>query len=153
MRVHLANRDRTADIGRQVTDAAVEMAARKDAPEYLPLPHSAVLLASSENGSVYLDRLVSLLMAKTGASTSDFYIPRRPGFVGVVQARFKALLWRLLRYQHERIALQQNMINFQLAASIEFIREEQRRKIREIEDRIAALESAGNCGGKRERGA
>lgn len=146
MRLTVANDDRTADIGRDVSAAAKAMVAAKsrdDLPIFFSPGDSVLTLKSSKNEAEYMDRLTTLLLSRTGIGTFDFYVPRKPGFLGSVGAVVKRILWRLLRYQHDRVAFQQNFINIQLTAAIEFMQAEYEHKIDVLEKKVAALEKRG----------
>jgi hypothetical protein len=140
MKLHVAGRDRSEDLGHQVTGEARRLAARDDAPEFLDYPFSAVSLNSSGSGAEYLDRMLNLLTDKTGVSTEPFYIPRKPGPLGTLAAACKRLLWKVFRYQHDRVVFQQNMINLQLTAAIEFMHKEHSKETAALRERIAELE-------------
>jgi len=139
MNVHVAGQDRSGDLGADITREAEALAARDDAPEFLKYPHSAVFLNSSRDDAQFIDRLTSLLLAKTGTSARSFWIPRRPGLLGGLMAGLKRALWKVLRYQHERMSFQQNVVNLQISATLEFLREEYLRRIEELEDELRAL--------------
>ena len=79
--------------------------------------------------------------------TGDFNVPRRKGPAGMLGGWVRALLWRVLRYQHERMALQQNTINELIAAAVEFERQRRRRETGELRRRIEQLEKAAGSGG------
>ena len=82
----MAGQDRSAGLGAEIARDAEVLAARDDAPEFLKYPHSAVFLNSSRDDAQFVDRLTSLLLAKTGTSPRDFWIPRRPGLLGGLMA-------------------------------------------------------------------
>ena len=147
MRLRVADKDMTGDLGREIVDAARDMAASKSKDE-LPIflrPEDSVLsLRSARNEAEYLDRLTTLMLSRTGIGTLDFHIPRKPGLVGSAGAAMKRILWKLFRYQHDRVAFQQNSINIQLTAAIEFMQAEYEQRIRALENRISDLEKKGN---------
>ena len=51
------------------------------------------------------------------------------------------MLWKLFRYQHDRMAFQQNSINELVISSIDFQQTSTRRHVDELEQRIQALEA------------
>ena len=103
---------------------------------------SAMILGQAVDEADYLDRLVRLAWIQPDISTGDFDIPRRPGFCGRWMAVFKGMLWKLLRYQHDRMAFQHNRVYSQHAALFEFERAEYLNKISNLEARIERLEGA-----------
>jgi len=147
MRLTVANSDVTDGLGQEVSSSARAMVAAKgrdELPIFLQVQDSVLSLRSAKNEADYLDKLTTLMLSRTGIGTLDFHIPRRPGFVGNCGAALKRLLWKLLRYQHDRVAFQQNCINIQLTAAIEFMRAEYEHKIEALERKVAELETKGN---------
>lgn len=138
MNITVAGRDRTADLGAAITAAAVE---REKDPRcaFLPQRESALSLGGTGNVGEYLDCMVRLIRAKNHVLTLDFDLPRRRGLIGAIQAWFRRLAWRLLRYQHDRITFRQNLINSQLVSALEFCLEE----IRALREREARREGRG----------
>lgn len=148
MRLEVAGRDRSGDLGRDIAGAAGTMVAAKtedELPALLEPGKSVLSLRSSKNEAEYLDRLTTLMLSRTGVGTFEFYVLRRPGLLGNAGAALKRILWKLLRYQHDRVAFQQNSINMQLTAAIEFMQAEYEQRIEALEKKVAELEkkSAG----------
>jgi hypothetical protein len=139
MKLIIANRDRSADIGTDMGDAAKARATR--APRMLSPQHSALRLKEAGTEREYLDRFVALVRLRRGVSTADFEVPRKPGIVGAILARVRMFLWKLLRYQHDHTMFQQNLINELLGDALEFERERSRREMKELRERLEALES------------
>jgi hypothetical protein len=105
---------------------------------------SALSLRDAASEREFLDRFIDLTRRKHHADTFRIDVPRRPGMGGAALARVRQFLWKLLRYQHDRMAFQQNLINSQFAAAIEFQKDEARR----VEGRVAELEKRlGGSGG------
>ena len=147
MKILVAGVDRSADLGSEVVGAAKAMVAAKTAGELPPsmAPGASVLtLGCSRNEGEYLDRLTTLMLGRAGIGTYDFYVPRTRGLPGSVAAVLKRLLWKLLRYQHDRVAFQQNAINTQLTAAVEFMQAEYELRIDALAKRVAELEKKGN---------
>ena len=146
MRLTVANSDVTDGLGQEVSSSARAMVAAKtrdELPIFLQVRDSVLSLRAAKNEADYLDRLTTLMLSRTGIGTLDFHIPRRPGFIGNCGAALKRFLWKLLRYQHDRVAFQQNCINIQLTAAIEFMRAEYEHKIEALERKVAELETKG----------
>jgi hypothetical protein len=146
MKLLIANQDRSSDIGAGVSAAARRFEA--DPPRMLAPQHSALALKDARTGREYLDRFVELVSLRHGARTADFEIPRKPGLAGAVMARVRGVLWRLLRYQHDRMSFQQNLVNELLLDAVSFERESRRRELESLKQRVDALES-GRAGGGR----
>jgi hypothetical protein len=114
-------------------DPALAEHARRQAP--------VAALGDAPGAAVELDRWLALLRAHGAVLTDDFAIPARPGATGRVMGRIKQALWKLLRYQHERVAVQQNAVNLQLVLALEAVLEEQRRENAALRERLDALEA------------
>ncbi len=140
MKLTVAGKDRSGDFGQSIADSAKARAKSKDAPEFLTAECSALSLLSAEDDRDFLNRFTQLLLENYGVNTLDFYIPRGPGLRGAIVARCRRLLWKLLRYQQDRIVFQQNVINMQHTAAVEFMQEQHDREIAELRSRISSLE-------------
>ncbi len=139
MNLSVAGKDRSGDLGRAVAADAARLQASGDVGALSP-EHSALVLKAAADRADYLRRYVDLLRQRHGVRTADFYVPRRPGWVGWVAGSVKTLLWKLLRYQHDRIAFQQNAVNELAIDALEFQREELERDLADLKRRVAALE-------------
>ncbi len=140
MKLTVAGRDRTEDLALDVVCEADMLASGRKAIEFPPLDQSALFLGTASGRSDFINKLLRLIWFRAGVDTSPFHIPRKPGPFGVVAAWIRALLWKLLRHQHDRITLQQEGINTQITAALEFIREEQQEEVEELRGRIRDLE-------------
>ena len=140
MRVWVGEADRSDSLGRDVSAQAATLQAHPDTPPPLEAFHSSLILREAQSEADYNQKLVDLLVLKSGGSTSDFYIQRRPGLAGSLAAAFKRALWKVLRYQHERVIGQQNAVNAQLTMALQFLHAEYTRDIAELRRRVAALE-------------
>lgn len=152
MKLLVAGKDRSADVGSGFPSRIAEMAAHPDVPYRLGpdrLPASALWLASSSSEREYMDRLIAISRTGVGIGALDFYIPRKPGPAGSMMAAIKRALWKLLKYQHDEFSFHQTAVNVQLVSLVEFMREEHRREVGLLEGRIAELEKGGT-GGSRE---
>lgn len=101
---------------------------------------SALRLGETADAEEYLREFMRLLRSRDAVDTLPFAAPRRPGLFGALMARFRCLLWRLLRYQHDRIAFRQNMVNFLLRHALELEIQARERGVAEIGARLAELE-------------
>lgn len=135
MRIIVAGKDRSAELGPALAEEADR---RSQDPRCLFLDWSvnALSLADARDEGDYLHRLTRLVRAKNHVDTRIFDIPRRPGRLGSALAGFKRLLWKVLRYQHDRVTFRQNLINSNLTALLEF----QQGEIKRLAARLAELE-------------
>lgn len=123
-------------------DLAGLAASLRDDPDLVRLPPvlRAASLAEAGSESEYLDRSIALLRRKAHIDTLTYPIPHRPTFAGRIQLRVRRFLWKLLRYQHDRMAFRQNLVNSQVVAQLEFQREAMKRELEELRARVARLE-------------
>ena len=149
MKLSVAGQDRTHDLGRELRRQAEVMARGATSRKLAPFPPeiSARALARAQSEAEYLDQLIGLIRCRNAVDTLDFSIPRKPGVAGLFMARLKALLWKLLRYQHDQIAFRQNLINTQLTSALEFEFTQRQKETADLKRRVAELEKQG---GKRE---
>jgi hypothetical protein len=137
--IWLAGKDRTADLlpGLDRAVAGHDPALAGQAARQAPI----AALRDAPTEAEELDRWLSLLRAHGAVRTDAFDAPARPGFAGRLMRRFKRLAWGALRYQHDRVAVQQNAVNLQILLALEASRQELRRECQALRDRIAALET------------
>ena len=148
MKLSVAGQDRTHDLGRELRRQAAVM--ERGETNHKPKPSlvapDIIPLARAQSEVEYLDQLVGLIRCRNAVDTLDFAIPRKPGVVGRCMTRLKALLWKLLRYQHDRIAFQQNLINAHLTNALEFEVTQRQKETADLKRRVAELEKqSGNC--------
>jgi len=145
MKISFSGQDRTRDLGQALRRRAAAMehgpAGRRLAP--LPPEISALALALAQSDAEYLDNLIRLIRYRDGVNTLDFEIPRKPGLAGLIITRLKEFLWKLLRYQHDRIAFRQNLINTQLTSALEFEHARRQAETDDLKRRLAELEKQG----------
>ncbi|NQU39273.1 MAG: hypothetical protein HQ523_04905 [Lentisphaerae bacterium] len=142
MNISVGGVDRSADLGQSIEAMTAELTSHPASPKRLAEGHSALFLRSAADERDYLRILLSLLVAKCGASVEDFDVPHRPGRLGAIGGALRRALWKLLRYQHERMTTQQNLIRSYMTAAMEMMHQEQRRELDECRARLAALEAA-----------
>lgn len=118
MNIRIAGQDCTEALKPQMDAETARMAALGECV-FLPLSISALRLREQKTEEQYLDALTDLVRRRNHIDTRGFLIPRRPGLVGALMQRVRKLLWQLLRYQHERMAYRQNLVNSHLIAVIE----------------------------------
>jgi len=143
MKLIVAGQDRTQDLG-QVLRRQAEIITRAEAgrkPAGITPEISALALAQAKSDAGYLDQLVRLLRYRDAVDTLDFDIPRKPGVAGLFMARIKAFLWKLLRYQHDRIVFRQNMINGLHTSALEYEIALRQQAVADLDQRLKRLES------------
>jgi len=145
MKISIAGQDRTRDLGQALHQQAEAMthgaASRKLSP--LPPEINALALTQAKSDAEYMDHLIRLIRYRDAVGPLDFDIPRKPGLAGLILTRLKAFLWKLLRYQHERIAFRQNLINTQLTSALEFEFTQRQKETADLKRRLAELEKQG----------
>ena len=134
MRLTVAGQDRSADLGASLTrqTARHQGALSRWAPE-----DSALSLKDSKDSTDYLARYCRLLHLRYALSTEAFPIHARPGPAGNLLRKVKTMLWKLLRYQHDRMAFQQNAINELVISGLAF----QQARLAALEQQVNTLES------------
>ncbi len=139
MKLLIAGNDRAVDLGLKIRSAA---ASRRCgcAPREVASDVNALRLLTLSSEGEYLREFIRLLRA---FDTLDFDIPRRAGIMGRTMAGFKKLLWKLMRFQCERIAFQQNLINRMFTTAIENEAGLRERELGELRRRVEELEARG----------
>jgi hypothetical protein len=139
MKIVVAGEDRSAELGPVLR---AEAAAHEADPSWHPLPAElqAPGLRGARTEQEFETRFFELARRKNHVGTEPFDIPHRPGALGALSARIKQVLWKVFRYQHDRMAFHQNMINSHLTNALEFERDALRREVARLEARMAELE-------------
>ncbi len=135
MKITVAGQDRSSDLGQAMSAEAARLQAAGGIGALAP-DHTALRLKVADPRQDYLGKFIDLLRIRHGIRTTDYYIPRGPGLRGKVAVALKTFLWKLLRYQHDRITYQQNTVNELTINALEF----QQARIAELERRLARLE-------------
>ena len=143
MKVVVAGKDRTQDLGREATVAA-DTLSQKGVVPFLSPQHSALSLKSARNEREYLELFTNLTRMRHGVRTGDFYIAAQPGWKGRIMTWLKTALWRRLRYQHDRIAFQQNLINELNTQTLERQNAVLTQEIEQLRRRVEQLEKTGS---------
>lgn len=141
MKITVANRDRTADLGAAVRTTA--QARRQQGPQPISIDPeiSALRLRQAASDTEYLEILIRLMRRREDSDTRDFEILRKGGRLGPFVAAAKKFLWKLLRYQHARMAFQQNLFNEMAVSALEYEAVQRRREIESLGRRVAVLEA------------
>ena len=139
MKISVAGEDRTIDLGPAVAAEAARLRANGGIGTLAP-EHTALRLKRSRDLDDYVYHFIELLRMRHGVRTSDYHIPRGPGLRGAVAVAVKTFLWKLLRYQHDRLTLQQNLINELEINAVEFQRDRLNQELADLKRRVADLE-------------
>ncbi len=145
MKITVAGEDRSGDLGRMLVEEAARLKAAGSAGALAP-GHSALSLKESADRDDFLRRFIGLLRLRHGVRTADYYIPRAPGLRGKAAVALKTVLWKLLRYQHDRISSQQNLVNELAIGALEFQQDRMDRELADLKKRIGGLEKKGSEG-------
>lgn len=141
MKIIVANRDRTAELGPSLKVDA-EQRARDPRCLFLDWSVNALSLSDATSEVDYLDRFIRLTRYKNHVDTRIFDIPRSAGLKGRIMTVVKQVLWKVLRYQHDRMAFRQNLVNSNLIAAVEFQRDAMKRMQDEMDSMKAGRGSA-----------
>ncbi|MFN2352425.1 MAG: hypothetical protein ABR497_10810 [Kiritimatiellia bacterium] len=134
------------ELAGQVRAAADDMARGPRRPDEVSPEIGAPALAHCASDADYLEHFMRLLRYRDAVDTLDFEIPCRPGPAGRLMRALKRVLWKLLRYQHDRIAFRQNLINGLHTQALEWELRQRQREIAELRGRITALERQAEGG-------
>ena len=142
MKLSVAGQDRTHDLGRELRRqaAVMERGAANHKPKPALIAPDIIPLARAQSEAEYLDQLIGLIRSRNAVDTLDFAIPRKSGVVGLFMTRLKALLWKFLRYQHDRMAYQQNLINGLHGSALEYEIAFRQKAVADLDQRLKCLE-------------
>lgn len=135
MKLVVAGRDRTGDLGEELRRASEERAAVGAAPRFQQPAYSALTLRASADEREYLDRFQALLAIHHVVNPSST-VPRRDGLMGVLAARLRDWIWRQVHYRIARIVSQQNGINEQLVFDLALQNQALRRELEALRARV-----------------
>ncbi len=139
MTISVAGQD-DQQLAEQVRRTAADMQRGARRPSAVSREIGALALAGSATDAAYHENFLRLLRYRDAVDTLDFDIPRRPGPAGGCLRQIKRCLWKLLRYQHDRIAFRQNLINGLFTQALENELLLRRREAEELRARVATLE-------------
>jgi len=143
MKITVAGQDCTEELGGEIRRkaASLKKLAGRAAPPEISVEIGALALQKASSDADYLDHFVRLLRYRDAFDTYDFDIPRKPGPFGAMMAGIKSFFWKLLRYQHDRIAFRQNLINGLFTSAVEFEMAERKKTDDELDRRLAKAEA------------
>ena len=138
MQLIVAGQDRSAELGKELTRRA---AGRTAAVRRLAAQDSALSLREATDEADFANRFFRLVRMRHGISTEDAPIPAQPGWSRRFVIPLKRRLWRLLRFQHDRFAFHQNVLNELLVHALEFQQKVSALQRKELEARVLRLEN------------
>ncbi len=139
MNISVAGQD-APQLAEQVRRTAADMQRGARRPSAVSREIGALALAGAADDAAFHENFLRLLRYRDAVDTFDFDIPRRPGPAGWWLRQMKRCLWKLLRYQHDRIVFRQNLINGLFTQALESELLLRRRETAELRARLAALE-------------
>ncbi|MFH0953116.1 MAG: hypothetical protein V1873_02170 [Verrucomicrobiota bacterium] len=140
MKIQINGQDKTPEIEAKIREGIRSRKSGAEPGEISP-EIGALRLQEAKSETEYQELLLRLMRYRDNVDTLPFDIPRRPGFLGAIMARVRVFLWKLLRYQHDRVTSRQNLINSTLSGAIEFEHRLRKQELDELRKRVADLES------------
>ena len=140
LRVSVAGRDRTADLGVAVVREA-NLRRNEWMEGQLAGEKDVLALPSAASVAMFQSRFLDVLRARLMVDPSLFTTPSGPGFLGALMLQVRIFLWRMFRYQHNWMVFHQNAVNAQLFYAVLFESEERARQVRELAARVRDLEA------------
>jgi hypothetical protein len=141
MKLSVAGKDRSEDLGRSIGEAAARLA---DAGLAETLRREEAVLNLRDRGTeeAFQGMHLDLLRGRNGVDPDAFALVPAAGWRGKIVAAVRRCLWRLLRYQHDWLTFRQNAVNVQLTYALELERRLRQRDRASLENRIRELEEA-----------
>jgi hypothetical protein len=136
-RIDIAGQDRTAELVARIESEIAKHRPSSDWMAEFEL-RTATRLKSCQSEKAYLNEMMHLLQQKVHLVTRDFPIASRDTPASRLMARVKKFIWKLLRYQHDHMAGQQNHVNILLAHALAFEHEQrvqQEKRLTDLESR------------------
>lgn len=93
-----------------------------------------------QNEEDFLKYYLELIQHTCDIDIGDFEIPSKGGIFGKPVAKFKRVIWILLRFYTYRLFSQQKEFNFQLVNTIMSMNKKLEDKVKELEAKVAKLE-------------
>lgn len=109
---------------------------------FFPASISALRLRDAPSEAAYLSTFAELVRHRQHTDTRSLPLPRRPGVKGWFAGKLRTALWRVLRYQHDRMSFRQNLVNSNFAMLLDLERQRRQEETSLLDARLAALEGA-----------
>ena len=132
-------RDESADLGDQVRKEVDRMQALQRCA-FIPSHISALRLREAPCETAFDLTFADLLRYRQHVDTRASALEARPGWRGFLSTTIRRVLWRLMRFQHERLFFRQNLINSHVAALLEMQGRHQAEAMAEMSARLETLE-------------
>lgn len=130
----VAGRDRTAELSAPLAVLVREMEQR-GASVFLPHDRSSLRLRDATSGPELMSLYAEQLRYRQHVDISTTILPPTRGACGWLINRVQVLLWRVMRYQHQRAFFRQNLINSHLLGLLEM----QIRELRALRSEVESL--------------
>ncbi|OGV61373.1 MAG: hypothetical protein A2283_00790 [Lentisphaerae bacterium RIFOXYA12_FULL_48_11] len=102
-------------------------------------------IANLKNDEDFLAFYLECLRDAVAVDINDFVIHEKRALFSKLLVALKKVIWKLLKFYTYRLWSQQNQTNTLLLSAVESLEERYREKIRNLEERIARLESKDAC--------
>jgi hypothetical protein len=142
--IRVAGRDAAEELNALFQRELPRMEASHDCV-FLPDHLSARQLSHCSNALEYNQTFSHLLFYRNHVDTQAFHISRRPGPAGWVLAQARKFMWRVLRYQHDRMFFRQNLINSHVTSLLDSQSNSLSREVDELKARLAVLENRNSA--------
>ena len=126
--------DRTAEFAKSMAAAVQAMEQRKDSV-FLPPHLSALRLREARSGAELGSLYADILRYRCHVDPSAFFLPPPRTLRQRAMNLLRRLLWKVLRYQHERMFFRQNLINSHLTGLLDL----QARELQALRGELAEL--------------
>lgn len=111
------------------------------------------LLSGVTDANLGERKFLEMLRHKSQIDTQTFTMPRKPGLWGGLMAAVRKLLWKILRYQHDRMSIRQNRVNSWIISLVESRTESIQADMNQLQKRLAKLEASAKPDASSDAGA
>ncbi len=130
----IGGRDQTADFAVPMAAAVQAMEQRKDSV-FLPPHMSALRLREARSGAELVSLYADILRYRHHIDPSALDLPPPRNLRQRAMNLIRRLLWKVLRYQHERMFFRQNLVNSHLTGLLDL----QARELQALRVELAEL--------------
>lgn len=140
MRILIANKDRTEDLGPRLAAAAAGRPDRLHGSGRMPEP-TALSLGEARTEDEFLRMFIEHLRRQHGRFAEGYDdIGGRPGLAGRVRGLARNAVARLTRAEQERVLARQGLLTELLLAAMEFQQARHQRDVDQLNQRLDALQ-------------
>jgi len=111
------------------------------------------LLSGVTDANLGERKFLEMLRHKSQIDTQTFTMPRKPGLWGGLMVAVRKLLWKILRYQHDRMSIRQNRVNSWIISLVESRTESIQADMNQLQKRLAKLEASAKPDASSDAGA